>query len=320
MKYNGKQVFVGKKTTDGERSFIGNGIRVRKRNLRKGMLTLWLACMAVIILLPLILTLTNSLMSETEITHNYEMVARQTSNSESDRLTQTYANLKLIPDLITLTQYYAVLVGRPQFLLMFWNSVIICVTIVLGQIAVATMAAYAFAKIRFPLREPLFLIYIVVMLLPFQVTLVPNYIIAERLGILNSYPAIILPGIFSTFGVFLLKQYLSQLPDAYLEAARVDGAGHPEIFLRIILPMVKPGMAVLAILSFMDNWNMVEQPLIFLQDAVKQPLSLHLAQINDGEKGIAFAAATIYMLPMVLIFLYGENYLIEGIQLSGIKG
>lgn len=287
---------------------------------RKIVFTVWLSVMAIITLYPLIITATNSFMSETEITENYQMVAPQTSNSETDQFSQEYANLKLIPDLATVAQYYAVLVGRPQFLLMFWNSVIICTAIGLGQIAVATMAAYAFAKIRFPLREPLFFVYIVVMLLPFQVTLVPNYIIAERLGILNTYQAIILPGIFSTFGVFLLKQYLSQLPDAYLEAARVDGASHLEIFLRVILPMVKPGMAVLAILAFIDNWNMVEQPLIFLQDAVKQPLSLYLAQINEGEKGIAFAAATIYMLPMLLVFLYGENYLIEGIQLSGIKG
>jgi multiple sugar transport system permease protein len=291
-----------------------------KNKVRKMILTIFLATLAIITVFPLVLTITNSLMSEVEITQNYQMVAVQTSNSRSDELRQTYANIKLIPDLITISQLYEVLVKRIQFLLMFWNSVIITVPIVLGQIAVATMAAYAFAKLRFPLRQPLFFIYIIVMLLPFQVTLVPNYIIAERLGILNSYLAIIFPGIFSTFGVFLLKQYLSQLPDTYLEAARVDGAGHFEIFWRIILPQAAPGMAVLAILVFMDNWNMVEQPLIFLQDAVKQPLSVYLAVLNEGEKGIAFAAATIYMAPMLLIFLYGENYLVEGIQLSGIKG
>lgn len=291
-----------------------------KTKFRKICLTVLLAVMAAITLFPLIPTITNSLMNEVEIAHNYQMVAVQTSNKESDDLRQTYANLKMIPDLITISQYYAVLVRRAQFLVMFWNSVIITVPIVLGQIAVATMAAYAFAKLRFPFREPLFFIYIIVMLLPFQVTLVPNYIIAERLGLLNSYLAIIFPGIFSTFGVFLLKQYLSQLPDTYLEAARVDGAGHFQIFWRIILPLAIPGMAVLAILVFIDNWNMVEQPLIFLQDAAKQPLSVYLAALNEGEKGIAFAAATIYMAPMLLIFLYGENYLVEGIQLSGIKG
>jgi len=156
--------------------------------------------------------------------------------------------------------------------------------------------------------------------MPFQVTLVPNYIIADKLGLIGSMFSIILPGIFTTFGVFLLRQFMRNIPDEYSEAARVDGAGHWLIFSKVILPMTKTGVAALIILAFIDNWNMVEQPLIFLQDVNLQPLSTFLANINDGERGIAFAASTVYMLPMLLVFLYGENYLIEGIQLSGLKG
>jgi multiple sugar transport system permease protein len=158
------------------------------------------------------------------------------------------------------------------------------------------------------------------MLMPFQVTLVPNYIIADKLGIIGSYLSIILPGIFSAFGVFLLRQFMAYIPNEYCEAARIDGANHFEIYTRVILPMTKTGVAALAILVFMDNWNMVEQPIIFLKEQMKYPLSVYLSKVNRNETGIAFASSTLYMLPMVLVFLYGENYLVEGIQLTGIKG
>jgi multiple sugar transport system permease protein len=143
---------------------------------------------------------------------------------------------------------------------------------------------------------------------------------ADKIGILNSANAVILPGIFAAFGVFMLRQFMLDIPYTYIEAAKIDGAGHVRIFLKIILPMIKPGLAALIILLFVDYWNMVEQPLIFLDDPFKQPLSVYLSTINNGERGIAFAASMLYMTPMVLLFLYAESYFIEGIQLSGIKG
>jgi multiple sugar transport system permease protein len=228
--------------------------------------------------------------------------------------------LKWIPDRVTISQNYYVLVKQPQFLFMFWNSVIITAPIIAGQIVVSALAGYAFSQLRFRMREPLFFIYIVTMLMPFQVTLVPNFIIADRLGLLDSYLAIIFPGIFGAFGVFLLRQFMAYIPFAYIEAARIDGCNQLQIFLRIVMPLCKPGIAALAMLLFIDNWNMVEQPLIFLQDAAKQPLSVYLSVIGEGERGIAFAACAIYMMPMILMMLYAENHLVEGIQLSGIKG
>jgi multiple sugar transport system permease protein len=203
---------------------------------------------------------------------------------------------------------------------MFWNSATIVLPIVIGQLIVAGLAAYAFAQLRFHFREPLFFLYIVVMLMPFQVTLVPNYIIADKLGLLNTYSGIIFPGIFSTFGVFLLRQFMNYIPLVYSEAARVDGAGHLYIYLRVVVPMCRSGFAALSMLVFIDNWNMVEQPLIFLHDAYKQPLSVYLSFISEGERGVAFAACTLYMLPMLLAAIYAEKDLVEGIQLSGIKG
>lgn len=290
-----------------------------KRKIRKMGLTTVLALLALVFTAPLVLTVTNSFMSEPEIYMNYHM-AGPGAAAPAPGEAAAFANLKLVPDMVTLKQYYTVLVKRPRFLYMFWNSAVLVLPIVAGQLLVASMAAYAFAKLSFKGREKLFYLYIVVMLMPFQVTLVPNYLIADRLGLTGSALSIILPGIFNTFGVFLLRQFMTYIPDAYIEAARVEGAGHRTIFARIVLPMAKTGLAALVILVFMDNWNMVEQPLIFLQDMGKQPLSVFLAEINAGERGIAFAASVVYMVPMLLVFLYGENYLVEGIQLSGIKG
>ncbi len=291
-----------------------------KHSLHKSVYFIILLILAAFFLFPLGVTLTNSFMSEQEITTNYGPVTDKSLNSYQDSGADPFARFELIPDIVTLKQYYSVLLKKTQFLFMFWNSVLLTFPIVIGQTLVATLAAYAFAKMKFRGRDMLFFLYIVVMLMPFQVTLVPNYIIAGQLGLLNNPLSIIFPGIFSTFGVFLLKQYMEQIPDSYLEAAKVDGANPFQIFLKIIVPMSRAGIAAMAILVFIDNWNMVEQPLIFLQDATRQPLSLYLAKIVDGEKGLAFAASTLYMMPMLLNFLYAERYLLEGIRLSGIKG
>ncbi|MTI54239.1 carbohydrate ABC transporter permease [Geosporobacter ferrireducens] len=291
-----------------------------KRRLRKVVLSVVLLAMAVVFLFPLILAVTNSFMSEKEIENSYSMVTSSNSGQKDSTLSGKYANIKFIPDMVTIKQYYTALIKRTQFLIKFWNSLIIVVPIILGQILVSSMAAYAFAKLEFVFRDKLFFTYIIIMMMPFQVTLVPNYIMADKLGLVGSYSSIILPGIFGTFGVFLMRQFMMYIPDAYVESAKVDGASQLRIFFSIILPTSKTGLAALAILVFIDNWNMVEQPLIFLQDVNMHPLSTYLSSINSGEMGIAFAASTIYMLPMLLIFLYGENYLVEGIQLSGLKG
>lgn len=285
--------------------------------LQKSALMVVMVIIAVLLLFPIVITFTNSLMTEKEIGINYGPIGQM--NKAAAGRTNPYVNLKLLPDQVTLEQYGKVLVGSPRYLMMFWNSVLMVVPIIAGQTLVAALAAYAFSKLQFRGRDHLFLVYVLTMLMPFQVTLVPNYIMADKLGLLNSPNAIILPGIFAAFGVFMLRQFMLDIPYAYIEAAKMDGAGHLRIFYKIIIPMIKPGLASLVILLFVDYWNMVEQPLIFLDDPFKQPLSVYLSRIN-GEPGIAFAASILYMAPMVLLFLYAETYFIEGIQLSGIKG
>lgn len=274
--------------------------------------TALLMAAACVMLVPVVLTFVNSFMTEGEITANYGMLG---SNSSSELV-----NMKWIPDWVSFGQYYKVLIATPQFLHMFWNSVKMVVPIIIGQVAVASLAAFAFAKLRFPGREPIFFIYLLAMLMPFQVTLVPNYIVADELGLLNSPASIVLPGVFAAFGVFLLRQFMLHIPSAYMEAAKMDGAGYVRSFVTIALPMVKPGIAALVVLLFADYWNMVEQPLIFLHDAELQPLSVFLSRIQKEAFDVSFAASVVYMTPMLLLFLCMERYFIEGIQLSGIKG
>ncbi|AIQ42824.1 carbohydrate ABC transporter permease [Paenibacillus sp. FSL R7-0297] len=285
--------------------------------IHKLALTVMMGAIALVMLFPIGVTLINSFMSTREIGINYGPVGQM--NKVMEGRNDLFANLKWLPDQVSLEQYGKVLMDSPLYLSLFWNSVFLVVPIIAGQTLIAALAAYAFSKLRFRGREFMFLIYVLTMLMPFQVTLVPNYIMAERLGLLNSSVAIILPGIFAAFGVFMLRQFMLDIPYAYIEAAKMDGAGHLRIFYTIIIPMVQPGLAALTILLFVDYWNMVEQPLIFLDDPLRQPLSVYLSNVSS-EKGLAFAASAIYMAPMVLLFLYAETYFIEGVQLSGIKG
>ncbi|MBW7473916.1 carbohydrate ABC transporter permease [Paenibacillus oenotherae] len=266
-------------------------------------------------LFPVVLTVSNSFMSEEEISRHYDALNGGESAAASKNM-----SIRLIPEWVTLAQYEEVLLKRPKFLLHFWNSVKLTLPIIIGQAIVGTLAGFAFAKLAFPGRDRLFFIYLLTMLMPFQVTLVPNYLVADKLGFLDSYGAIVLPGIFATFGVFLMRQFMAGIPDAYLEAVRIDGAGHVRAFIHIALPLARPGIAALILLSFVDNWNMVEQPILFLTEPIRQPLSVYLADIAEGARGVAFTASVLYMAPMVLIFLYGEEHLVEGIQMSGIKG
>ena len=198
---------------------------------------------------------------------------------------------------------------------------ILVLPIVVFQLFVALLAAYGFSRYRGKLREIIFFSYIILMLMPYQVTLVPNYLVSDWLNILDTRWAIWLPGIFSPFAVFLLTKFMRRIPVGVIEAAEIDGAGEFQIFTMISLPLCKSAVCSAAILVFIDYWNMVEQPLILLSDTEMHPLSVFLSKINSGELGLAFAVATIYMIPTLFVFLYGEDYLVEGITYQGgIKG
>lgn len=262
-------------------------------------------------MMPLIITFTNSFMGSREVENNYSTASLGAGE---------YIDMDVGPKRVTLSQYVSLLFDSPVYLHMFWNSVKIVVPIVLGQILVSAPAAYAFTVLKFRGKEGLFFLYIIVMLLPLQVTLMPNYIVADWMNITDSYLAIILPGIFNPLGVFPLRQFMKSMPDAYIEAAKMDGVGHGKIFLWVVLPMVKHGIAAVAMLTLLDYWNLVDQAVIFIQNSEAQPLSIFLAKINSGELGIAFAGSCFYALPVLLVLLYGQEYLKNGIAITGLKG
>lgn len=282
--------------------------------------TLVAASFAILFLMPIVLTITNSFMAASEISANYGSVFA-TSDTGGKVYIAEKVNLKFIPDMVSFSQYITVLFKSPDYLLKFWNSVILVGPIVVFQLLVASLASYGFARYRGRIRELVFFLYIILMLMPYQVTLVPNYLVSDWLNLLDTDWAIWLPGIFSPFAVFLLTKFMRRIPESVIEAAKIDGAGEWQIYKKICMPLCKGAICSAAILVFIDYWNMVEQPLILLTDAEKHPLSVFLSKINSGEIGLAFAVATIYMVPSLLIFLYGEEYLVDGITYQGgIKG
>ncbi|MGN0388812.1 MAG: carbohydrate ABC transporter permease [Suilimivivens sp.] len=294
--------------------------KVRRMFLKVAMITLIAACFAVLFLMPIVLTVTNSFMASSEISSNYGQVFATTDTGGKTYISEK-VNLKFIPDMVSFSQYITVLFKSPEYLFKFWNSVILVVPIVVFQLAVASGAAYGFTRFRGKLKEVIFFVYIILMLMPYQVTLVPNYLVSEWLNILDTKWSIWLPGIFSPFAVFMLTKYMRRIPASVMEAAQIDGAGEWQIFKSICMPLCKGALCSVAILIFIDYWNMVEQPLILLSDPEMHPLSVFLSKINEGEIGLAFAVATIYMVPPILVFLYGEDYLVEGITYQGgIKG
>jgi len=282
-----------------------NRITIKKR-IKKYIVYLILTVLLIVMVFPMVTTFLDSFMPGWEV-QQYK---------QPEIINKT---LKLIPSEVTMEQYGKVLISDYKYWDYFWNSIMLTLPIVIGQAVISALAAYFFTVMKSKYKEWLFFMYIVVMLLPFQITLVPAYLTANALGLLDNRLSVILPGIFSTFGVFLLRQHMEQIPKSHFEAAKMDGAGHLKTFWNVAVPMCKTSIVALLILCFIDNWNMVEQPLIFLNDASKWPLSLYFYEINQQAITVAFAASVIYMIPILLVFMNGEKELTEGIRLSGIK-
>lgn len=265
------------------------------KSIKKILKYIFLTVITAIFLFPVVYMIACSFMSDSQISEMLDF-----ANGE-------YKNLNMIPGMFTLEQFYQVFFRRPEYLLKFWNSVIIALPTVIGQVIVSALAAFAFAKLKFPFRDKLFFVYIVLLILPLQVTLVPNYIILDNMNLLNNFLAIILPGTFSAFGICLLRQSIKYIPDTSIEAARIDGASYFKIFTRIILPQIKGGLITLTLLSFIDNWNVVEQPLIYFDNSSMYPLSITMSDISDSDYGIIFACGVMFMIPALIIYFYGHK-------------
>lgn len=273
--------------------------------------------LGVLFMMPLIVTVTNSFMPANDIMYSYS--GRLSVFDVINGVNEKYIQMPLIPSQISISQYEDVLVNQPAFLILLTNSLKITVPVVLGNIIVSILAAYGFTTWKWKHKEKVFFIYIVVMLMPLQAVLVPNYIVADKLGLTTSYLAIILPGIFSPFGTFLLRQNMKGIPREYFEAAQVDGAGYLYMFLHIALPQMKSGLAALAMLVFIEYWNIVEQVIIFIKEYYREPLSVFLSHIPTENISMIFAASFVYMLLPLWFLMLGQKDLEKGIELSGIK-
>ena len=275
---------------------------------------------AIMFLMPTVLTIANSFMTSAEISANYGAMLNNMTEDSKVFISEN-VNLKFLPDSVTFSQYKSVLLKSPDYLLKFWNSVILTVPITLFQVLLAILTSYGFSRYPNKFKSIIFFAYIILMIMPYQVTLVPNFLVADKFGILNTRWSIILPGIFSPFSVFLLTKVMRRIPVSYIEAAKLDGASELQILSKIYIPLCKGAIFSITMLVFIDYWNMVEQPLVLLKDTDMHPLSVFLSQINTGDIGLAFAVGVVYMIPTILMFLYGEDHLIDGIMFSGgIKG
>lgn len=206
----------------------------------------------------------------------------------------------------------------------YWNSFYITIIVVVSQLFTGSMAAYAFAKLKFKGSEALFLLFLATMMIPKQVTMIPLYLIMDKLGWLNTHLPLIIPGaLFNAFAVFLLRQFIRGIPKELEEAAVMDGASIPRIYWSVILPLIKPALAAMTIFIFMGTYNNFMDALIYLSTPERFTVPLLL----NNFKGLyvtnwsyMMAGATISVIPIILVYLFAQRYIIEGITLTGIKG
>lgn len=280
------------------------------KHTQTGIRKICLFSLAIFFLMPAVLVLSGTIISRYELE---QCLAPLTTEAAE------FIAWKFLPRYPTFEHYTRVLFYTPQFFVVFWNSIKIVVLILVGQLLLAVPAAWAFAVYRFRFCKVFFTLYVVLMLMPFQVTMLSNYLVLDGLHLINTHGAIILPAVYSTFPVFLIYRGFCALPENIIDAARVDGAGEWTIFRRIGLPLASNGILSAMVLGFLEYWNLMEQPLAFLEDKSLWPLSLYLPEIRLDQAGYSFVASVITLIPPVFVFLIGQEYLERGIVASALK-
>ncbi len=277
------------------------------RHLKKLLICIPLVLLALISVSPVFILLTGTFTGSGELKNALGPVAGGA---------QGYAVWRLFP---TLRNIVELLFDSPEFFRMFWNSMKITGGILAGQLVFGIPAAWGLAHYDFPGRKVIYLSYMVLMMMPFQVTMLSEYLVLEGLGLSDTLSAVILPGIFSTFPPFVMYRFFCGIPGSLLEAARVDGAGELRIFVSIGIPVGSSGILSVMILQFLECQSMIEQPAAFLKTKSLWPLALYLPEIRLEEAGFAFCASFMALLPALLVFLCGQDYLEQGIAAAAIK-
>lgn len=230
---------------------------------------------------------------------------------------------QLIPDYLNLDNFKEVWFGKYNYPLMYWNSIKVTVISVAFCILTSCVAGYGFSKLKFPGRDKIFLLYLATMMIPPQLLMVPKFLMFKEMGIYNTHWALILPAIFSIYGVFMVRQSMNQIPEELSEAARIDGAGDMRICFQIITPLCKPAIVTLVILFFTWNWNDYDNALLFLNNKDLYTVNLGLVNFMD-ETGMKYslimAASVVSILPIFLIFLVAQKYFVGGLTTGSVKG
>ena len=278
--------------------------------MKRKIIFLILVILSLFMCFPVIFLIAGSFMGKAELTGHLAPVLGKGKD---------FVSWGLLPKYPTIRSYVELLLDTPQFFVMFWNSVKIVFLSIAGQLIVGIAAAWGFARYNFRFKKILFTLYIVVMLMPFQVTMLSSYLVLDSFKLLDTHWSIILPAIFSTFSVFIMYRFFCNIPEAIIESARIDGASELKIFFKIGIPLGMPGIMSAVILQFLELWNLIEQPLTFLKDKSLWPLSIYLPNITLENADIAFTASAVTLIAAIIVFFAGQSYLEQGIAASAVK-
>jgi len=292
-------------------------MRLRRRRYDRLSFGGWVAFLVLVVLcalvlVPIVFTFLYSFFPKGEI----DAYLKTRGSFDADK----WMDVLYAPAVFSLRQYYKILIEMPNYLRLFMNSAMYTGAILLGQAFVVPLTAYALSRFSFKGRDAIFFVVLMLMILPFQVTMAPSVMVLRWLGLMDTIWAVILPMWFSPFYIFLMRQFMVGIPNELLEAGMVDGVGAVRGYIHVLLPVCRPILGAAAALSFADCWNMVEQPMVYLANSPgMQPLSVEFNRISTEGADVAFAGAALYILPALLIYLYFQEDIVAGIQLSELK-
>lgn len=276
----------------------------------KAITELCLAAAALFMVSPVLFLVTGSLMGDGEAKAYLGPVLFDAEG---------FAVWRLLPRYPTLRNVVGLLFDSPEFFPMFWNTTKLSAGTIAGQLVFAVPGAWGLARYEFPGRKFIYKLYVLLMMMPFQVVMLSEYLVLDRLGLIDTLAAIVLPAVFSTFSVFLMYRFFAEIPEEIIEAARVDGAGELQIFVWIGLPLGASGIFSALLLQFLECCNMIEQPVAFLKEKTVWPLALYLPEINASQIGLAFTASLVALLVPLFLFWMGKDYLEAGIAAAALK-
>ena len=263
---------------------------------------------AVICVLPVFIILVGSLMGNAELTELIGPIFDEGDGFATWRLLPLYPTLKNIVEL---------LFDTPEYYTLFWNSIKVVLTIAIGQLIFAVPAAWGISRYKGKAGKVIYTIYIFCMLLPFQVTMVSQYIVLNNMSLVDSHLSLILPMVFSTFPIFIMYNSFVSVPDEIIEAAKIDGAGNFRVFLNIGVPIAREGVLAAMILGFLEYWIMVEQPVVFIKTESLWTLSVYIPEFTSDNIGRAFAFSLFSIIPALVVFILGRNALVNGFSIDG---